>query len=525
MPRSRHPLRTLTALTLTAALLAACGGGGSDSPAANPPPTGSGLPPPSPSPAPAPGPSPAPAPSPTPAPSPAPAVTAVGVPLGPVAASAEIGPAGGRLDAPDQGLAVIVPPGAFDRVRTVAIQPIKNEAPGARGPAWRITPEGLNTPVPITVEWSPNAAERNGAKHLRIATQGADGVWRSARSTTQTAGVLRTHTRHFSDWSLVAGVQLRPGQADVAINQSQELTVMICGRAHDPAQAEYDVHFACSPDGAGALATNAWAVNGGTGGNATVGTLSGADDLGPARRRYRAPAAVPAPNPVAVSVRYDDPFDDITGPVDLVANITVFDPSQGCDWIKSVKRLDATVEQDYRWTGRDGQAAQRFDFVSRVKGTLVQVEPSPVGSVWFSGSFDQGAVSVRHQLQQFSDGSEITVTANDAPKADPAIPGVHLFVDLATCTFRYVATVMVAARHVGKHQGVEYLLEDKWADLSFTLADVPMAGRRSFDQQRLLPVYTGPRPSTDIAILSGGAHHEFELPSGEARIRWTLAPQ
>jgi hypothetical protein len=300
---------------------------------------------------------------------------------------------------------------------------------------------------------------------------------------------------------------------------------MLCGRAHDPAQFEYDVHFACSPDGSGVLATDAWAANGMPGGNTAVGTLGGANDLGPARRLYRAPAAVPAQNPVAVSVRYDDPFDDISGPVDLVAHINVFDPQSGCDWIKGVKRLDATVEQNYRWSGRDEQAAARFDFVSRVKGTLLQIEPSPVGSVWFSGSLDQGLVSAHHHIQQLAYEGEITVTADDVPKADPAIPGVHLFVDLATCTFRYVATVMVAARHVGKHQGVEYLLEDKWADLTFTLADVPMAGRRSFDQERLLPVYTGPRPPKDIAILSGGAHHEFELPSGEARIRWTLAPQ
>ena len=72
---------------------------------------------------------------------------------------------------------------------------------GGLGRAWRIAPQGLNTPVPMTLEWRYGAdeAQVRGMSRLAIATQRADGAWarrRAACSTTWRSARLRVqHAR------------------------------------------------------------------------------------------------------------------------------------------------------------------------------------------------------------------------------------------------------------------------------------------------------------------------------------------
>jgi len=451
------------------------------------------------------------------------AVTAVGAPLGAVVASSRIGAAGGRLDAPDYGLAVIVPPGAFASEQLVTLQPIENKAPGARGPAWRIEPHGVVASKPITLEWLPSQAERNGTRQLRIATQGADGIWRSRKAGSDSEGLVRTTTTHFSDWSLVAGAQLRPGAADVGLNQSQELTVLICGRGDDAAMPGEMQHFACDSDGRIPLATDAWSVNGVAGGSAAVGTLSGNDTAQRSARSYRAPAALPAQNPVAVSVRYDDPFDDIDGPTQLVANLTVIDPQAGCDWLKGVNTLKVELEQDYQWSGADAQGQARYAHRARVTGTLQRDPWSPVGSVWFAGSADGGRVKVDQLYLSALDGSSIQVTGDDAPLVEPTVPTLRALFNLSSCKLDFVGYVPVAARHVGSGQGGSHVMEANVSGLSFSIAEFELAGRREFGQERSLPVLLRQRDLREW--VSPDSHREFPGQSGTARLRWSLKPQ
>jgi hypothetical protein len=384
-------IRTLS-LILSAAVLAACGGsdGGTADNAGDPPASPSD-----------PAPSPSPVPSPTPTPAPGPAVTAVGAALGPVAASARIGPAGGRLEAPDYSLAAVVPPGAFDRERTLSLQPIENHAPGAIGTAWRITPHDVSAAKPITLEWRPDAIARDGARRLRIASQGADRIWRSAAATQDDEGIVRTTTTHFSDWSLVAGVQLRPAQAEVLLGQPHDFTVRDCGRSADPQNAQLQAQHACNDDAVAPLATSNWAVNGVPLGSAAVGTLIGSDTLGQSSRRYTAPAAVPAHNPVAVSVDYRDPFANAPAnqPVTetLVAHVTVIDPDAGCDWVGSVQALDMAVEMDFRGSISDEQMVASYSHTARVSGRLQRDPNTPLGAAWFVGSLNQGTVKASQQ--------------------------------------------------------------------------------------------------------------------------------
>lgn len=452
-----------------------------------------------------------------------PAVTAVGAPLGAIAASARIGAAGGRLDAPDYGLAVVVPAGAFATEQTVTLQPIEATAPGARGKAWRIQPEGLVAAKPITLEWQPSAAERNGARHLRITTQGADGIWRSAQSGADSGGVVRTTTTHFSDWSLVAGAQLRPGEADVGLQQAQELTVMICGRATDTSLPGHDLHFACEADGRTALGTDAWAVNGVAGGNASVGTLTGTDALGPTRRTYRAPAALPAQNPVAVSVTYRDPFEPQQSAAQLVAHLTVIDPQAGCDWLKGVNTLKVELEQDYSWAGADAQGSARYAHRARVGGKLQREVMSPIGQVWFTGAADTGSVGVDQFYSSAIVLDTIQVTGQGAPLTHPDVPTLRAFVDLATCKLDYVGYVPVTAKHVRTQSQGTSVMEAKLSGLSFRIAGYALAGRREFGEERLLPAELGRRINNEF--VDPDSHREFQGVSGSARLRWTLVPQ
>ncbi len=516
----RHPHPRLLSLLLATALLQACGGGADE---ATNPPAPPPAPAPAPGPAPAPAPIPAPAPTPAPAPAPTPAITAVGAPLGAVVASSRIGAAGGRLDAPDYGLAVIVPPGAFASEQLVTLQPIENKAPGARGLAWRITPHGVVASKPITLEWLPSSAERNGAKNLRIATQGADGIWRSSKAGSDSDGLVRTTTTHFSDWSLVAGAQLRPGTADVGLNQTQELTVLICGRGDDASIPGEMQHFACESDGSIPLATDGWAVNGVAAGNAAVGTLSGSDSPQRSARTYRAPAALPAQNPVAVSVRYDDPFDDIDGPTQLIANLTVIEPQAGCEWLQGVNTLLVDLEQDYRWSGGDAQGTARYTHRARVAGKLQRDPWSPVGSVWFAGNAESGQVKVEQLYVAAQDGSTIEVSGDAAPRVEPTLQMLRAFVNLSTCKLDFHGYVPVQAQHVSRNAQGSHVLEAQVSGLSFRIADFELAGRREFGQERSLPVLLRQR---DLAeFVAPDSHREFPGQSGTARLRWSLKPQ
>jgi hypothetical protein len=515
-----NPLTRLASLALVAALMSACGGGGTDP--GNPPASGDG-PGPVQGPAPSPAPGPAPSPSPSPSPAPQPAVTAVGAALGPVAASKSIGPAGGRLDAPDYGLAVVVPPGAFDREHNVGLQPIENHAPGARGSAWRITPEGVVASKPITLEWRPTAAERNGAKHFRIATQGADGIWRSASATQDDEGIVRTTTTHFSDWSLVAGAQLRPGQAEVEVGGTREFSVVICGSGQGPAQPGEQVHYGCESTNSAVLNTG-WSVNGTPDGNATLGSLSG-PALDPSQRTYQAPAAVPAQNPVAISVNYTDFFDPQAKTETLVAHVSVVDPAAGCQWMSGVEALDMTVEQDYSWAGADDWVTASYEHTARVSGRLVRSLLTPYGSLWFEGSLDQGAIKARHFQRSLVTPESIEVTGEGAPLAPTTLPSVRVFLDLTTCRLLLNASAVMPALHWATGpDGAGAMDEYQHAGMSFTVSDYPVGGLRVLGQERLMPVVQTNSSTVDRAEV-WGAHHDFGHAIGTARVRWTLTPR
>lgn len=504
-------------LLLSACLIAGCGGGGTATPQPDAGPVG--VPPTTPDPTPTPT---TPVPTPT---LPPVAVTAVGEALGPVAASARIDAAGGRLDAPDYSLSIIVPAGAFDRAQTVTLQQVVSHAPGARGATWRIAPEGVTAAKPVTLEWRPTAAERNGTLRLRIASQGADGVWRSAAAGSDQDGVVRTTTTHFSDWTLVAGAQILPGQTEVQLGQAKDLSVLYCHTSASPGKPDELQHHQCRGDDFVALGIGStWSVNGVPEGNATLGTLVA--PAGPSQktaRRYQAPAAVPSVNPVAVSVPFRDPYAPQDPDSQLVAHVTVVDPQAGCAWVRTVPRVDMALEIDWRFSGQDAQRNASHADQVRVSGPLLAEALQPIGQAVFRGGFDQGTVQVERRLVDVVTGEVTTVEGQGAPVRDPATPTVSVFLDTSTCRLLVAAsawTRSVVTRQSSR--GTDTANEN--AGLDLILADVFIGGQRQWGQERLLPVrQQGEADPTRVAV--SGESELFGSQAGTARVRWSLTPR
>lgn len=98
------------------------------------------------------------------------------------------------------------PAGALDSGYDVTIEPIFNLAHDAKGPAYRISPEGLNTPVPMTLTFKVDPVSVRGMalKAMTVATQDADGRWTWARAPQRNTSTspISIETHHFSDWVL-----------------------------------------------------------------------------------------------------------------------------------------------------------------------------------------------------------------------------------------------------------------------------------------------------------------------------------
>lgn len=522
-----QPLRRWLAL-VAAVVLQACGGGGSPSTAPTPPTQVPQSPAPTPTPAPEPTPTPTPAPAPQPTPAPTsglPAITPVGEVLGPVLAQAEIGPEGGRLDLPVDDLSIIVPPGAFAQRHTVAIQPIRNTAPGALGQAWRITPEGVTFAKPVTIEWRPTERERVSAANLRIASQGADGAWRIARASTDSDGVLRTPTTHFSDWSQVAGLQLHPNTADVRVGETLQLSISDCQQQADPNDPLLvDLVFTCEEHLLSELSAGDWAVNGVPGGHAGVGTITTVvTDTLITRGVYRAPAAVPGSNPVAVSVVYRETPGK--KPVTLVANLNIVDPNAGCGWLQGVNALAAEMRVTYGWSGGNESFEQSNTAQIAVRGRLSRSPLSPIGQVWFEGTMDEGSIQVDYLSTSKVDGSTQQTTADGDPSPLAEHKTVRAFFDLAKCQLIFTANATRWGLLISKSaSGGDVTATLAGGDLH--VAQWPLEGRREFGETTTVDArLNATDEQTRRFFRPEGMAENFDGVIGRPSVRWSLVPQ
>ena len=503
-------------------IVSGCGGGDGNGPAidaGNQPGTGGN---------PTPNPGTPPADPPTEAPN-TPAPTAVGTPIG-TAVLAVIGSAGGHLSTADGALTIEVPAGAFETDRTLAIQEITNEAHGAKGRAFRITPEGLHTTVPMTVRWRYTESDVQGTdpRALRVAYQDAQRIWHVYRepSHDSAARTLAVPTTHFSDWSLVAGVQLLPHSATINVGQSVQFQAVVCDEVEQAPEVHGEltvpmVGFSCFTNPASAMLVDDWAVNGAPGGTAGSGTIVENAGTPAGSATYTAPATKPTPNVVAVSaVHHALAQSDLL----LVSNVTILDDAATCERLSSIERFDAEVSFDgFNFTAVAEHRTHAGDHQGRLRGRLTKVPTGTSFGFWTSAlePLQSGFVRIDDQFS-YTPPSGDGYSGTFAGSGSPITPSmITLKVDYATCTFDLHTAFAVEATTVRDGEvftgplGIGSLyLHDQAVPLD-QLAAGTLEGSRSVQAGNDIDV-TNYVPVHDV-------HADWEI-TGSTLARWSLVP-
>jgi hypothetical protein len=341
------------------------------------------------------------------------ATTPQGTPEG-TSVSKVIGPTGGTLTTADGRITVEVPAGAFLAERTVKIQPITNTSHGGVGMAYRITPEGLRTLLPMTIRWHWADEDIAGTApgFLAAGYRDANGLWRVLPvSLNREARTLSVNTYHFSDWSMLPGAILTPALSTVRTNETADLRVAICGTTsteldesdipmpgdiiNDLLGRTNNVRLPCKYD-ASTLSTavvSNWSINGIPGGNATVGWITAVDN---GTARYTAPAIAPSGVLAAsVDVQGAEPVERQT----LVASIKVTPaqvpvPPTSCDSYYGPHTkgwsVDMTVDYSYSDSAAiDGGTA----YLTVAHQATLHATLKPVDDNHFKGAFDSGSAN------------------------------------------------------------------------------------------------------------------------------------
>jgi hypothetical protein len=237
------------------------------------------------------------------------------------------------VSAPDGRIALTIPAGALASNTVISIQPLTNMAHGKIGAAYRLTPEGQTflTPVTLTFPYTDQDLLGTSAEVLGAAFQTADGYWQWAGDATvdTAAKTVSIGSSHFSDWSLVKGLQIRPPSKTVKVNGSVGLKVVGC---YDPSSPD-PRGYKCDDDDELTILNpvSEWSVNGRPGGGGVFGTVLGSG----ATATYTAPATEPIPSTVAVSARVDRGA-KVTR---VVSNITIVEDS----WTGTASSTSAVI--------------------------------------------------------------------------------------------------------------------------------------------------------------------------------------
>ena len=338
-----------------------------------------------------------------------PEVTAVGAPLG-MPVTADVGATGGTVTSADGKLVLRIPAGALATTTTITIQRITAEAPGGLF-AWRLGPEGTTFAVPIELVMTYGADDVIGssAEALEIGFQNADRTWSVLNQITHdpVAQTLVATTTHFSDWSSLQGLQLRPGAPIVQVGKSIELVVNNCR----PVDMNETVSLlsACVPT---KLATTDWSVNGMVGGNAALGKI---DSKATGTATFAAPMQRPMPSArVAVSTS----FTSRRGAKSLlVAQVAIVDT---VGWSGAVKYVGSGSKKTNTVT-LAGTTRTQIDILHVVSGS---------GAMYFEPSFIPEAMLVDLQFGDWSESREEVDVATDT---QPVCPQVNT----STFTQRY----------------------------------------------------------------------------------------
>ena len=259
-----------------------------------------------------------------------PAITAIGKPDG-EKTEMKIGKEGGSFTSSDGKIRLIIPGGAFSKKTTFSIQPTTNLAPNGNGKAYRLEPSGIKFQKPLQLVFYYDGEESKGDMQLLtgITMQNDNGEWYYLKKFTidTVAKTISGNINHFSSYSTFEALEIKPASAKVKVNKSIPLEVYMTGPTPDVEE------LAALDDGTLAplvkpkyMSIKNWTVNNIVNGNSSVGVTQATSSLDVT---YKAPASVPAKNPVAVVASLKDLDYAINGQkfkdLKLVSNITIYD--------------------------------------------------------------------------------------------------------------------------------------------------------------------------------------------------------
>ena len=250
-----------------------------------------------------------------------PAITAIGKPDG-EKTEMKIGKEGGSFVSSDGKVRLIIPEEAVSKKTTFSIQPTTNLMPNGNGKAYQMEPSGINFQKSLQIIFYYTDAETkdNSSELLAIAMQDEKGQWSAPNKiTTDTvAKIITAKILHFSSYVLYAAASIYPESARLKVNGTLRLRITNIININDGVDAPF-------------LATknnyksaDEWSVNGILKGNSDVGLISISERY---TAIFKAPAKVPAQNPVAVSVQepyYTEAYSRWSV-YKLVSHITIYD--------------------------------------------------------------------------------------------------------------------------------------------------------------------------------------------------------
>ncbi|MBX3252772.1 MAG: hypothetical protein KF862_01425 [Chitinophagaceae bacterium] len=216
------------------------------------------------------------------------------------AVTATIGSSGGTLYSADGRLRLTIPAGAVAENVSFSIQRISNTNVAGLGQAYRLLPHDKNFPKPVAVSFVYDTPDFEGTSTdaVGIAYQDAKGIWQGAGAIHDPfAKTFSISTTHFSDWSLFTSFTLNP--VSTALEPGETLTLSVVNFMSDE-DIIPPVSGVVKPIGPQHSVTARYVKE---------WKLAGAGALQANGREavYTAPAAVPAKNPIAVSVTLKGP--------------------------------------------------------------------------------------------------------------------------------------------------------------------------------------------------------------------------
>jgi len=352
----------------------------------------------------------------------------------------EIGPAGGTVVSSDGLLTLTFPANAVEAPTMISVQSISAEAPGAVR-AWRLAPEGATFKAPVQLAMKFSDADTHGSapEALEVGYQQADGVWGVLKlANLDTAGKLLTATTtHFSDWSLLQGLQLLPKDSKALVGESVTLTVNSCNLV-DTGDEVISLLARCEPEEL-VLRTADWSVNGTLGGTPAIGTVAGRETgVG----IFVAPMTKPEPSLVSVSTVFTAP--SRRGGVKglFVSNVSIVNEkgwSGHIDYqIDGSKTTDETTNlgpnstQTHTVWVRTGTGSIRFEPSSFIPGAMKVV----AGSANWTESWEETLITTHTEGNCPRVITSVTASQYSGAANDPVNPNAIHMLNITGDTYR-----------------------------------------------------------------------------------------